>query len=128
LGDNLKQPARIVGRLRKDLMESSFMNSENKTIYSHILMGFLPKLVSQLTNKSNFNEDNTIADNSFINEMLGYVGYSKLPWLKSLVNKSTNENFTFTIFDGFKEVTESKGTPYKDLSPKALNKARLNTY
>ena len=44
----MKSLAKTVGYYRRDLLESSFMNVEGETVYSHIVPNFVAKQISKI--------------------------------------------------------------------------------
>lgn len=115
--NNLKIAARMVGRNRPDYMESSFKTVEKKTVYSHILMGFLPRMINEIKNNP-----------QFVEALSSELGYQYLPWLTDFRNEDERAELEYAILDGLKFASEEKGTSYDKMSPKMLNITRLNAF
>lgn len=108
-----------VANNRFELMESSFKNTENKTIYSHQIPTFLSKFINKFK-KANWEQTiDWYTDTNF---------YRNSPWLADLRERGARDNFEFIEIDGFKVDGYDKGTRYTSMSPKDYENVTINMF
>lgn len=111
----LNKLARAINRVDNDLYQSSFLNVNNRTVYSYILPNFISKTVNRIKNTP------------ILDKYLANNYYRQNIWLQELNDDSyLLDNFDYTIVDGIR--LDGNSNNYTKMSSKELETVALNMY
>ena len=125
-GSSIKKLAQIIAKSEIELLEDSFRNTENKTVYSHLVNNFMGDHINEF--RSEYDVDGKPRWRQKLDFYLEDKYYKTSPWLKALEDKTTRDNFEFGVVDGTRSDGEDKGTKYSDMSPKQLTSTVINMW
>jgi hypothetical protein len=102
--------ASIIAANRFDLMESSFRNAENKTVYSHQVPNFLQQKIAELRGENYEEAISYYTDTKF---------YENSPWLSELLtSEEARNNLEYLEIDGIRYEGAKRGTRFTQMSDK----------
>lgn len=111
--------AKTIAKFRHELMESSFRNGENKTMYAHQTPTFLSRSIQQFKGK---NLEDRIA------WYQQDVFYRDSTWLNELKEMESRNEFGFIEIDSINYDNNSDGIRYTKMSPKDFENTAVNMY
>jgi hypothetical protein len=115
----VKLLAEIQSKYTMDMLESSFRNIEGKTVYSHILPGFVAK---QLVNLK-------LDTQNWLDFYTTDIFYKESPFVKDIIkDKSKLDSLEWCMVDGSKYKNEQEGTSYVDFNDKQFASFGLNMF
>ena len=114
---SLRKAAKAIGNAQMDLFQSSFKNTDNKTVYAHILSSFLSKQIKRVKDKET--RDDFMRTDFFKDSV----------WMNALSqSESVRESFNYALFNGVKLAGQFTGTKYSKLDDVTYNVAMLGAF
>ena len=111
--------SRTIARFRSDLMESSFRNGENKTMYAHQTPTFLSRFIQQFKGRKADAKIDWYQDTAFFRDS---------PWLNELKEMQSRNEFGFIEIDSINYDNKKDGVRYTSMSPKDFENTTVNMY
>jgi len=111
--------SKTISKFRFELMESSFKNAENNTVYAHQVPTFLSRAIAQFSGKNAIDKIKYYQDTPF---------YRNSPWLKELMENDSRNNFEYIEIDAIKYDRTEKGVRYTSMSEKDFENTAINMY
>ncbi len=108
-----------IAKNRSELMESSFKNAENETVYSHQVPTFLSRAISQFKGKNAEQKIAWYKETPF---------YRNSPWLNELEEPESRDNFEFVEIDAIKYDGAEKGVRYTSMTAKDFENTAINMF
>lgn len=111
--------AKTISKFRNELMESSFKNGENKTMYAHQTPTFLARSIQQFKGNNWKDRIAWYQDTAF---------YRTSPWLNELKERESRNEFGFIEIDSISYDNAQPGVRYTKMSPKDYENTAINMY
>jgi hypothetical protein len=111
--------AKAISKFRFELMESSFKNAENNTVFAHQVPTFLSRFINQFKGRN---------AQSILDWYTSTPFYRNSPWLKELQEMESRVNFNFIEIDAIKYKNSSKGVRYTAMSERDFENTAVNMY
>lgn len=117
--ESINSMSKTISKFRFELMESSFKNAENNTVYAHQVPTFLSRAISQFSGKNAISKIQYYQDTPF---------YRNSPWLNELKELESRNNFEYIEIDAIKYDRTEKGVRYTSMSEKDFENTAVNMY